>query len=341
MSAPRFNARHDPPRLRELLGSSTERARAAEGRASALLCQVGEPVTPSAVALEHLERSLEARIRSHDGWAGGWLPRSRPRSWAIGLLALVSSAGAATWLAVRPAPSIEMADVTSQPEARAAVSTEPASEPRELREPRQPREIVEPVHPAVQAPRGIARHFAGSRDHTHAQADPPSPALAIAPPDAEAALVARALHELREEKNPRAALDTLDEHTQRFPGGRLLHEAGVARLEALTATGQRKQALAALEGGLPALAPLGRSALVLRGELRASAGRLGGAREDFEAAWAYGAKDDLAARALLGLARVQLSLGARALAEKNLHQYLEVFPHAASASEARKALGQR
>jgi TolA-binding protein len=250
-------------------------------------------------------------------------------------MALVSSAGAATWLAVRPAPSTEAPDVTPQSEARAAVSMEPTSEPRQ---PRQPPVIVGQGRPAVQAPRGIARHFAGSRDH--AQAEPPNPTLAVAPPDAEAALVARALHELREEKNPRAALDTLDEHTRRFPRGRLLHEAAVARLEALTAMGEREQALAALEGGLPALAPLGRSALILRGELRASAGRLGGARDDFEAAWAFGGKDDLAARALLGLARVQLSLGARTLAEKNLHQYLDVFPHAAGAPAARKALGQ-
>ena len=334
MSLRRIRATPEHPRLRDFVASAPERVRGVEARASAILRQIGAPPIPSAAALEHLERSLAAGISTRGGAESGWSPWSLRRSW-VGLMALVSSAGVATWLAVRPAPSTEDTSVTSQLKGHAAGSTEPARQPPK---PGEPREIVGRIHPTVQAPRGIARHFAGSRGH--AQAEPPSPMLAIALPDAEAALVVDALHELREEKSPRAALDSLDEHTKRFPRGRLMHEAAVVRLEALTAMGEREKALAALEGGLPALAPLGRSALILRGELRAGAGRLEGARDDFEAAWAFGGKDDLAARALFGLARVQLSLGARTLAVKNLEQYVDVFPHSEGAPEARRALAQ-
>jgi hypothetical protein len=338
VSARNFTSMPEQPRLRDLVPGTTERARAAEGRASALLRQVGEPVIPSAIALEHLERSLMARgqLRGQRAGASCWWLR---RSWVVGLALLASSAATATWLAVRRELSTPVRTSISPSDSRAVLPARalPASEaPPSL--PSKPPTIAPPEHLAPHAPRAIAHHLPGSGGH--AEAETPSPLLAIAASrDAEAALVAQALHELREEKNPRAALETLDEHTKRFPRGRLLHEAAVVRLEALTASGQREQALAALDGGLPALAPLGRSALILRGELRAAANRLEAARDDFEAAWAFRGKDDLAARALLGLARVELSLGARALAERNLHEYLDVFPHAPGAPDARKALG--
>jgi TolA-binding protein len=156
---------------------------------------------------------------------------------------------------------------------------------------------------------------------------------------AEGALLTRALRALREDRNPTAALATLDEYVRTYPQGRLLHEAAVARLEAFMVAGSRDEALAALEGKLPALLPLGRSELVLRGELRARTGNLAAARDDFAAAWARGGKDDISSRALLGLARMQQTLGDEAEADEDLRRYLKQFPKGSGADEARRALG--
>jgi outer membrane protein assembly factor BamD (BamD/ComL family) len=144
---------------------------------------------------------------------------------------------------------------------------------------------------------------------------------------------------LREDKNPTAALATLDEYARAYPQGRLLHEAAVARLEAYMVAGRRDEALTALEGTLPALQPLGRSELVLRGELRASHGSFAAAHDDFAAARARGGNDEIASRALLDLARMQQSLGDEAGAEENLRRYVNEFPKGPNIDEARRALG--
>jgi TolA-binding protein len=175
----------------------------------------------------------------------------------------------------------------------------------------------------------------------------PSRAIALASPadaaraasfGAEGAMLTRALRALREDKNATAALATLDEYVRDYPLGRLLHEAAVARLEALMFAGRREEALAALEGKLPALEPLGRSELVSCEASCARAG-LGSLQRTTTSRPTHGGKDEIAARALLDLARMQQLLGDQAGAEENLRRYVSEFPSGSSVDEARRELG--
>jgi hypothetical protein len=113
--------------------------------------------------------------------------------------------------------------------------------------------------------------------------------------DAEAALIAAAFRALRTDHDPAAALSLLERHARSFPSGTLLVEASMARVEALLALGQSKQALDLLES-LPAAAAMTPPRLLLRGELRAASGRCASARADLEAVEAS-SSGELAARA--------------------------------------------
>jgi hypothetical protein len=143
---------------------------------------------------------------------------------------------------------------------------------------------------------------------------PPSPAPASGADGAEAALVASAFRALRAGHDPAGALALLDQHAARFPLGVLAVEAGMARVEALLAEGERGRALATLEA-----LPEGRGAspparALLRGELRASLGGCRAALADFDAALASavagaGGSAEVSARARAGRAACRARLG--------------------------------
>jgi tetratricopeptide (TPR) repeat protein len=321
----------DPPRLLGTRGARGSAQSPAEQRAADLLRRVGEPTQPSAYALEAVERAVLARAAGRG--VASRRRRAIPRlAWALASVLVMSSGALAAWFTTRhsqPAPAEHARRLAAKVGETDSEGTEPSLVPRT------------PV-PAV--PERSDRPRRASRSSA---IHPPSRPLALSSAadasraasfGAEGALLTKALRALSEEGNPSAALATLDEYVQTYPQGRLLHEAAVARLEALVLAGHRAQALEALEGGLPALAPLGRSEMVLRGELRAAAGRLEGARDDFSAASSRGGSDDVAARALLDLARMQQALGDHAGADGSLRRYLASFPRGAGAEEARRAL---
>jgi hypothetical protein len=327
----------DPPRL---LGASGARGAAQsphEQRAADILRRVGEPTQPSSYALESVERAVLARAAGRGGPARR--RRAIPRlAWALASVLVVSSGALAGWFTTRHS---QLALVPLD-HARRLAPTSAAKPERTEGESGGPGLV--PPSPVPAVPERSDRPRRASRSSA---IRPPSRPIALSSPadasraaslGAEGALLTKALRALREDGNPSAALATLDEYVQTYPRGRLLHEAAVARLEALVLGGHRDRALEALEGGLPALAPLGRSEMVLRGELRAAAGRLEGARDDFYAASSRGGSDDVAARALLDLARMQQSLGDRAGADGSLRRYLVSFPRGAGAEEARRAL---
>ena len=85
----------------------------------------------------------------------------------------------------------------------------------------------------------------------------------------ESEALARALVQLRRERNPRAALAALDDYAAEFPNGALRLEAQVARIDALLALGH-KPAVLALLSNLP-LDRVGRGAelRLMRAELTA------------------------------------------------------------------------
>jgi hypothetical protein len=161
----------------------------------------------------------------------------------------------------------------------------------------------------------------------HADRSPPAPSLAAAPvtalepapvpapatgaDGAEAALVASAFRALRAGHDPAGALALLDQHAARFPLGVLAVEAGMARVEALLAQGDRRRALAALEALPEARGAAPPARALLRGELRASLGACREALADFDAALAgaAGGSAELAARARAGRAGCRARLG--------------------------------
>jgi tetratricopeptide (TPR) repeat protein len=89
----------------------------------------------------------------------------------------------------------------------------------------------------------------------------------------EAHLLARAIAQLRQEGDPRAALSTLDQYIRIFPHGVLESESVRARLEALVQVNDLDTALSLLDGKRTFTDPLDVDLLLTRAELRARANR--------------------------------------------------------------------
>ena len=177
---------------------------------------------------------------------------------------------------------------------------------------------------------------------------PPAPTLEPSPPSpiaAEQALLGDVLKAMRKQRDPRTALAILDEYARRFPGTGLAPEAAMLRAEALLGLGRKAEALSELDGLALGSMPNQDERFVLRGELRAAAGRWQAAREDFErvlsAALSSG-KDtrsrDVKERALWGRASARSQLGDEAGARADLARYLQIFPSGRFATQATATL---
>jgi TolA-binding protein len=179
------------------------------------------------------------------------------------------------------------------------------------------------------------------RQVTPIAAAPATPSAVVAPAASralgdEARLLRRALQNLRQGRNPTAALATLDEHRARFPAGLLSADADLVRIEALLALDRDREALALLEPLDLAASPRGDELRVVRGELRARTDCTRAAA-DFTAVLAHSGPDPLAERALRGRALCLLRTSA-ASAEHDLRAYLARFPAGRFAAEARARL---
>ncbi|MFO0573532.1 MAG: hypothetical protein U1A78_06020 [Polyangia bacterium] len=210
------------------------------------------------------------------------------------------------------------------PVATAAAPLPPASEP-----------IPAPV-PAVKLQRP-------ARPAGKPAAAPSRPApVAVAAPASllaeESRLLGAALHQLRQERDAAAALHTLDQYQGRFPSGSLLEEAQAARVDALLQLDRRTEALAVLDGARFQRLPRGGELLMLRGELRAAAGRCREADGDFLAALDSRPTAMVSERALYGRASCRARLGDSEGARQLLQQVLERFPTGRFAEPARRAL---
>ena len=171
------------------------------------------------------------------------------------------------------------------------------------------------------------------------------PLPAVPPQENEAALVASAFRRLRGERDPAGALSILDLHDHRFPAGSLASEASLARVEALLALGRRADALGVLdrtEGTRTRqtdtlVGERVRERTLLRGELRAEAGRCAEAVNDFARIEGSGLSE-IEARAVWGRAACRARLGDIASARLDFLRYVTAFPHGASVAEARQWL---
>jgi hypothetical protein len=130
-----------------------------------------------------------------------------------------------------------------------------------------------------------------------------------------------------------AALDLLDEHRDRYPGGLLRAEADLLRVETLVALDRRPDALTLLESLPLPSSPRGAELQVLRGELRA-ARSCPRARADFDDLLGRAIAPPVAERALRGRAICQLQQGGLDTARSDLQTYLRRFPEGPFAARA-------
>jgi hypothetical protein len=177
---------------------------------------------------------------------------------------------------------------------------------------------------------------------------PDTPAVAVAPapaarnPDEElmrqSQLLDEALGRLRAGDGG-GALAILDGYRLRFGGGTLTAEVDVARLRALVLLGRRREALALVDGWSLDDWARGAELYVVRGELRAEAGRWPQALGDFYAALEH-VDGELYERALWGRSVCRQALGDRAGAAADAQAYLRRFPAGRFAAAAAQLLSE-
>lgn len=186
------------------------------------------------------------------------------------------------------------------------------------------RSVGEPVRPAPPV------------EHVRASTSPQTVLRAPTAPTEEQ-LLARALRELRVERNPARAIATVDELLARFSRGALAHEAARVKIEALLAGTDSGPALAELDRWSARLTELPGAAelYLVRGELRASVGRCREALVDLDAAGtALGPADT--ERALIAALTCQQQLGQSEAMRRTARALLRQFPNSAAASIAKE-----
>jgi hypothetical protein len=301
----------------------------------------------SAEALHRIAASVKAR---HSG-AG---PRARWHVWVAASMLLlvggVAGAGVATYVMKRPpapaAPSERLGESSMVARARA-----PRAAPLEASPPPVPPAVAADERPSapVEAPNNLRR--GGAAAQRAATVVPPSPPVVAAPassplepspsgPAAEATMLRAALAALNRDRNPAAALSSLDRYDARFPSGMLRGEATLARARSLRELGRDDELLALLEHTSFDGVARGAELRVLRGELRMTRGRFAQALDDFQAVLAAGGPGSVQERALFGLASCRTRLGDEAGARAELRRFLEQFPASARAAEVRAALAR-
>jgi tetratricopeptide (TPR) repeat protein len=227
------------------------------------------------------------------------------------------------WLIVESAPAAPARRAVEVPAPPEAPLPAPVIEP-----------LVESATPLAVPEARRARPAHPARAHE-------TPAPSEDPVVAESRLLAGALQELRQRRDPQAALRALDEYERRFPAGALAPEAAAARVDALLALGRRGQALERLDELPLDRLPRGAELRALRGELRAGRGELGAALDDFSAVLAKGsagAPASVVERALYGRGSCRSRLGDVAGARADLDELLRRFPGSKFAEPARRAL---
>jgi TolA-binding protein len=162
--------------------------------------------------------------------------------------------------------------------------------------------------------------------------------------ETEARMLARALAQLRQQHDPRAAIATLDRLAQTYPGGVLAPEALATRIEAALAMNDLATATKLVETAAPPPGRAGAALLVVRAELRARAGRCDAATRDFalvlDGTSASAGAGDLHERALYGRGVCLGHLGQAAGARRDLAAYLREHPNGRFSAEARRLLAE-
>jgi hypothetical protein len=147
----------------------------------------------------------------------------------------------------------------------------------------------------------------------------------------------QAIRLLREEHDARAALAVLDEMDRSPDGIEFDEEIVLVRIEALMSLGDQRSALRLLDSLSPTALPNGVELEVLRGDLRAAAGRCAEAVADYVRAEPTAAPP-LQERLLIGRAGCAARAGDVEGAKRDLTAYLRRFPQGRFAGQAQRAL---
>jgi len=195
--------------------------------------------------------------------------------------------------------------------------------------------------PAPRAPVAKGPSAAPARRVAMFDSPPPPPPAAERPepaaPSEEIQALEHAVGLLRGKHDAPAALAALDDYIARFPGGALVPEARVARVDALLMLDRADEALGALEK-LPLDANRRSTELqLIRGELRARAD-CRRAESDFSAVLGRVRTAALEERALYGRAACRTTLGNARGAADDLRRYVDRFPNGPHADWARRWL---
>jgi hypothetical protein len=321
-----------PTRWRDLPAGSGVESRAAE-----LIERIGEPDLPGDDRMAAIRSRIALRrgprvVRRHFKWAV---------TVALLLIGGALGAGAREWIApivsrLRPEARVETPARSAPPPARGGGKR--AARPAAIEDP------VAPSAPSPPEPEAspIAPPAAATPRLRAA-----SPRLALAPPppapetSREAAVLGTAIRKLRRQGDARGALAALDEYAATFPGGELGAEADLVRVEALLAIGERAAALRLLDARAVESSPRARQSLLVRGELRAAAGRCIDATADLTRVLAEPPRDALDERALFARASCLSRLHDTPGARRALEAYLRHFPagpHATAAAAALQSL---
>jgi tetratricopeptide (TPR) repeat protein len=309
---------------------------AAEDRAAALIRGSLVPAEPDELHLARIERRSRRWSRS------SLVPR-------LALTALFLVVGAATVMAARSAGWLDriLPALSPAPEPAPAYARRPrhparvaAAAPAAVTDPTPPEtnEIVAPAPGPAEAVPVAEIQPSPRKAHVSRRAAsvdrPESPAPALSE---EIRALDQSIGLLRRDRDPDAALSTLDAYLARYPHGVLNREARLARVDALLMLQRLDQAQSALET-LPLDTHRRETELqVIRGELRARSD-CARAEEDYSAVLARSSDAALVERALYGRGACRVKRGDGRGAAEDLRRYLERFPSGAHAAWARQWL---
>lgn len=326
-----------PVRLTELLASKSAGLSPIERQAGELLTKVPTPAPLSAKALSRIGEAIQKPAASSIGWLAGG---------GAGLAVLV--AAGLLWVSSRspqpssprmPQPAVEqLASPSAQPTPVEAQI--PTVDEIPARAVAAPTAAVDPVRTPSRAQKKhlLTKPSPIEPPLSVAAVPPPSPPVEESALAIESRLLGQALLALRQQHDPKLALQRLDDYAGRFPAGSLHAEAQAARVDALILIGKQSDALAILEKTSFARLPRGGELTVLRGELRAASGRCRDALSDFAHIAETRAQGDVAERALYGQGVCRAHLGDLNGASSDLRAYISRFPSGRFQSAAQATL---
>ena len=166
----------------------------------------------------------------------------------------------------------------------------------------------------------------------------PQPVVSVAVrPNGGERWLAEALHSLRADHAPDAALALLDLHAAELGQSALVHEAMLLRVEALLDLKRSGEVLALLDGKALSSVAASRTLLLTRAQLRAAAGRCADGLADFDLLLARARRPD--EQALYGRAVCRSRTGDKLGAQADFSLYQREFPNGAHIRDAKQQLG--